>query len=116
MTRFQRATQVLKWLQTEFPLPKPLRLELKDRIFYKGEECWGLTDRVGEKMVIYLSDKLCRTTPQMIEVLIHEAAHAELFDKGLGILHGDRYWKHYGRMMDAFEHHGKLDSQSFGRE
>lgn len=116
MTRFQRATQVLRWLKTEFPLPANLRLELKESITYEGEECYGLTDKVGEKTVIFLSNKLNRTKAQMIETLIHEAAHAELFDKGLGIMHGDRFWKHYGRMMDAFEHHGKLDSLSFEKE
>lgn len=116
MTRFQRATQILRWLRTEFPLPENLRLELKDEITYGGDPCYGLTDQVNGKTVIYMSNKMNRTTSQMIETLIHEAAHAELFDKGLGIMHGDRFWKHFGRMMDAYEHHGKLDSLSFDKE
>lgn len=101
---------------TEFRLPADLRLELKPSIMYEGRPCWGLTYPVNERMTIFLSDKMNPRTCDMIETVIHEAAHAELYEKGLGIQHGDRFWKHFGRMRDAFEHHGELDSRSFPKD
>lgn len=116
MNRFERAEQVLRWLKTEFPIPAETRMELRSRIIYEGEECLGLTGEDSRGLVIFLSERQNRTKAQMIETLIHEAAHAELYYEGLGIMHGDRYWRHFGRMMDAYEHHGKMDSQAFGEE
>lgn len=113
MTRFQRATQVARWAMTEFKIPQDLRLELKLRIFYQNEECWGLTYPVNGRMTIFLSDKMNPRTCDMVETVIHELTHAELYDQGLGIQHGPKFWKHYGRQRDAFDHHGKLDSLAF---
>jgi len=65
--------------------------------------------------VILLSRKSCPTVQSTVETLIHEAAHAhaELWDKGLGFYHGDQFWIRYGRMQDAYDHHGWSDSKSF---
>ena len=30
-----------------------------------------------------------------------------------GLLHGDRFWRVYGRMADAYEHHRFMDSRTF---
>lgn len=114
-TRHDRAVQVLRWLKETFPAKRLKRIEWKDKLIdpSDGKECHGWVAERGDDLIIQLSDKLCRTKSQTIETVIHEYAHAYLYDAGLGYFHGDKYWKWYGRMQDAYDHHGWSDSQSF---
>lgn len=114
--RFERAVQVLRWLKSEFPLERVKRLEWVDDLRDEDEEqlCGRVVER-GSDLVILLSRKSCPNVQSTVETLIHEAAHAhaELWDKGLGFYHGDQFWIRYGRMQDAYDHHGWSDSKSF---
>lgn len=112
--RFERAVQVLRWLKTEFPLDRVRRIEwIEDLRDEDGEQLCGRVVERGKGLVILMSEKSCPTISTTIETLLHEAAHAELWDAGLGYYHGDRYWIHFGRMSDAYEHHGFSDSRTF---
>lgn len=109
--RWERAVQVLRWLKDEFNLPADLQLRIETDI--DGEEVLGTAEEIDGRMVISLSAKMCRSVNEVVETVIHEAAHVKLWHKGLGHLHGPAYWRQYGKMMDAFDHHGHLDSRSY---
>lgn len=111
--RWQRAVQVLRWLKDEFNLPA-CRFEVVKSI--DGSETLGCVSERGDQLVIQLSAKMCRSVNEAVEVCIHEAAHAKLWDAGLGHLHGPKFWTTFGRMMDAFDHHGHLDSRTYPTE
>lgn len=110
-TRWERATQVLRWLKEEFDLPKDLRFEVVDQI--EGDTVLGCVVEINERLVVRISARMCRSVNETLDVVIHEAAHAKLWHKGLGHLHGPKFWTTFGRMMDAFDHHGHLDSRSY---
>jgi len=113
--RWERAVQVLRWLKDEFKLPANLRFEVVDQI--DGDETLGETSESEDgRLTIALSAKMCRSVNEAVETTIHEAAHAKLWDKGLGQLHGPKFWTTLGRMMDAFDHHGHLDSKTYDVE
>lgn len=109
---WERCVQVARWLRSEFKLPEDMTLELVDNI--DGPDVLGeVVERSGGRLVIKISNKMCRSVHQKIEVLIHEAAHVKLYDRGLGYLHGPVFWTTFGEMMDAFDHHGHEDSRAF---
>ena len=113
--RWERAVQVLRWLREEFDLPKDLGFRVDSEI--DGDEAIGETIEVdGGRLCVCLSAKMCRSVNEAVETTIHEAAHVKLWDKGLGQLHGPKFWTTFGRMMDAFDHHGHLDSKSYSVE
>jgi hypothetical protein len=112
--RWQRAVQVLRWLKDEFALPADLRFEVVESI--DGDEVLGCVTENDGRLTVSLSAKMCRSVNEAVEVCIHEAAHVKLWDKGLGHLHGPKFWTTFGRMMDAFDHHGHLDSRSYPME
>lgn len=103
--------QIARWLRSEFRLPDDMTLELVDSI--DGPDTLGEVVERGDRLVIRISNKMCRAVHQKIETLIHEAAHVKLWDKGLGFLHGPVFWTTFGEMMDALDHHGHEDSRSF---
>lgn len=112
--RFERAVQILRWLRDEFPLERLKRIEWQNELIDDdGCVCHGWVVERGDDLVIQLSEKECRSRSVTIETVIHEAAHASLWDDGLGYFHGDKFWIRYGRMQDAYDHHGWSDSQSY---
>ena len=114
--RYDRALQVLKWLNSEFEFPRKLRLEWVEEIPRDAESPRGYLgecDEVGDRLVIRLCARSCRSRNETVETVIHEAAHAALWDQGLGYQHGPVFWKTFGQMMDAYDHHGMSDSESF---
>jgi len=115
INRWDRAVQVLRWLRDEFRLPADLRFEVVEHI--DGADSLGATVE-GEdgRLTVQLSAKMCRSVNEAVETTIHEAAHVKLWDKGLGQLHGPKFWTTFGRMMDAFDHHGHLDSRTYETE
>lgn len=108
--RWERATQVLRWLKDEFDLPANLRFEVVESL---EDGDLGETAEEDDRLVIRLSAKGCRSVNEAVEVCIHEAAHAALWSKGLGYLHGPKFWTTFGKMMDGFDHHGHEDSRSY---
>jgi hypothetical protein len=113
--RHERSTQVINWLREEFDLPE-FNFEWVDAIDWmdgEGESTLGQTLEIRGELTIQISDTGCRTRTQAIETTIHEAAHVSLWEGGTGLLHGDHYWRCFGRMADAYEHHGFMDSQAF---
>ncbi len=114
--RFERATQIVRWLKTEFKMDSLKQLLWVDILLDedgKSQLCGCVEEEDNGDLVITLSKRACSTRQLTIDTVIHEAAHAALWDTGLGMLHGDKFWKRYGRMMDAFEHHGHMDSKTF---
>ena len=102
--RFERATQIVRWLKTEFKMDSLKQLLWVDILLDedgKSQLCGCVEEEDNGDLVITLSKRACST------------AHAALSGTGLGMLHGDKFWKRYGRMMDAFEHHGHMDSKTF---
>lgn len=102
---------MLRWLIHEFNLPEDLRIELVDQI--DGNETLGRVIERNGRLVVQLSKRMCRTVNEMVETTMHEAAHAKLFHEGLGHLHGPVFRRVHGEMLDAFEHHGALESRAF---
>jgi hypothetical protein len=111
--RWQRAIQVLRWLKDEFSLPADLRFEVVDKL---DDDDLGEAEEIDGQLIIRLSASMCRSVNEAVEVCIHEAAHVKLWEKGLGHLHGPKFWTTFGRMMDAFDHHGHLDSRTYPTE
>jgi hypothetical protein len=109
--RWERAVQVLRWLKEEFNLPADLQLRIESEI--DCDEVMGQVEEIDGKLVIFLSAKMCRSVNETLDTTIHEAAHVKLWEKGLGHLHGPVFWKTFGRMMDAFDHHGHMDSRTY---
>lgn len=109
--RWERATQVLRWLKDEFDLPADLQLRIESHI--DGDEVLGQVEEIGGRLVISLSAKMCRSTNETVETTIHEAAHVVLWKTGLGHCHGPVFWKTFGNLMDKFEQYGHQDSRTF---
>lgn len=112
--RWERAVQVLRWLKEDFDLPKDLGFRVVEDV--DGDEALGETVEKCGRLTICLSAKLCRSVNETVETTIHEAAHVKLWEKGLGQLHGPKFWTTYGRMMDAFALYGHLDSKTYSVE
>lgn len=112
--RWERAIQVLRWLKEEFELPENLSFRVVDHI--DGDEALGETSEEDGQLWITLSKKMCRSINETIETTIHEAAHAKLWNKGLGMLHGPKFSKIEGQMRDSFDHHGHLESRAYSVE
>lgn len=112
--RWERAAQVLHWITEEFALPGDPFVEVATDV--DGDESFGeVKDRSG-RFAVRLSRKLCRSVAQTVETTIHEAAHIKLYRRGLGHFHGPVFWKTYGEMADAFDHHGFQDSRTYPTE
>lgn len=116
--RWQRCNQILAWSKTEFEIPPETLIVVAPKVIYKGDKCAGLTGRGGRGggMRIALSSSALPNEFCAVLVLLHELAHAELYDEGFGILHGPRYHERAGIIHDAWEHHGISDSDNFPTE
>ena len=113
----ERVTQVARWLKSEWELEKVKRIEWIDcseEADYqtRDDALYGYVLERDNYLVIRLCERCCRTRALAIETLIHEMAHAALWDEGLGYYHGPLYWTQYGEFQDAYEHHGYSDSMS----
>lgn len=109
--RWERATQVLRWCIEEFKLPDNVRLEIVEDID-KGCTFGELLLR-NSRPVIRLSARACRTTHDAVYTALHECAHLELEQYGTGFNHGPTFWPVFGEMVDAYDHHGALDSRAY---
>lgn len=109
--RWERAVQVLRWLKEDFDLPKDLQFRVVEDI--DGDEALGETVEEGGRLSVCLSAKMCRSVNEVVETTIHEAAHVKLWGRGLGQLHGPKFWTTYGRMMDAFALYGHQESRAY---
>ena len=114
--RFDRSTQVARWLLHEFPVSQPVSIEWVDRIKPDSESPHGYHGYVDEtrgRLTIHLCAATNRTRSQAVESTIHEYAHAYLWEEGFGLCHGPRFWDVFGRLMDAYEHHGSVESAAY---
>lgn len=111
--RIDRSVQVLRWLLDEFDFPRKLSLLWLDEIEGDADSPLGYHGFVrekGKRLEIVMCAKANRTRSETIESVIHEAAHAYLWNEGLGFQHGPKFWQVFGEMRDAFDHHGYIDS------
>jgi hypothetical protein len=77
-----------------------------------GETFGELIERKG-RYVILLSKRACRSRHDHVYNVMHEAAHLYLQRHGLGDQHGPAFWQQFGAMVDAYDHHGHIDSLSY---
>ncbi len=111
--RFDRTTQILRWLLSEFNFSHKLSLRWVDEIEPDADSpggYHGYVEEKGKKLEIVLCAKSNRSRSVAIETALHEAAHAFLWKEGLGLQHGPRYWQIFGEFRDAYDHHGYIDS------
>ena len=107
--------QILRWHNEEFDLYEEGALRIKPvdiLLDQDNSKLHGCVQMGTDKLELVLVTRGV-TRSSMIETLIHEAAHVLLWDVGRGVTHGDEYWKLFGRMMDAYDHHGREDSKSY---
>ena len=119
--RWERVTQVARWLNEEFDLYEEgavlLRVEKVIEPDPGGRETtMGLTFEHRGRLVVALSERGCRTTHDAVSTILHEMAHVALWDTGRGLKHGKEFWITYGRFDDAYTERGYLDSQSYSVE
>lgn len=110
--RFDRSVQVLRWLLSEFEFPRKMKLRWLSQIPPDKNSPHGYHGYVhekGKKLEIVMCAKSNRSRIGTIHSIIHEAAHAYLWDEGLGMQHGPRFYQVYGEFQDAFDHHGYID-------
>lgn len=112
--RWERAVQVFRWAQATYELPSDTGFELVPDID-RGKTFGQLILR-GDRYVIQLSARACRTTHDAVYNTLHECAHLKLQEKGLGDAHGPYFWKTFGRMVDDYDAHGNVDSEAFEKE
>lgn len=79
--RFERSLQVLGWLQSEWPVGRPVELiwvATVEDVDEKGKahQCHGQTYREDRHIVIELSRRKCRSWEGTTSTLIHEFVHA----------------------------------------
>lgn len=116
--RFERCVQVLRWAIEEFEVEEgTLRLEWVSMLSpckrTGREQLYGETTEGRGKIIIRLSARSCATRSQAVETLLHEFAHALMWSTGRGLLHGPEFWQVFGRISDAYDHHGHEDSKSY---
>lgn len=72
-------------------------------------------ERTGKfwRLIVQLSKRACVRRHDYVLNAIHEAAHVALQQHGVGDYHGPAFWQMYGRMVDAFDHHGHDDSKAY---
>jgi len=118
--RFERCVQIARWLNHEFDIWEPgaVKLEWVDGIHIEDGKEWvcGVTFERGNKLIVQLSTRGCRTRSEAIDTLIHEAAHVQLWDVNRGLRHGKEFWVTFGRFMDAYHERGFDDSKSYAVE
>lgn len=108
---FERAVQVFRWAKEEFKLPENLTLEHVTDL--DDGETFGDVVLRGGRLVIRLSERACRTRHDYVYNALHEAAHVKLQSTGKGDAHGPAFWLQFGEIVDAYDHHGHLDSLAF---
>jgi len=110
--RWERAVQVLRWCQANWPTNRPVDLRWEPSILNDDKtECDAETGREGRRMFIALSEKRNRTWRETVDTVIHEYVHVmqwpvagpaeEALDDHPAAF-GAQYWE----IKDAFDHRG----------
>lgn len=113
-SKWGRAIQVMRWLVDEFDLPKNLRMELVDDID-NGKTFGQVVSRRG-RLVVQLSSRACKTTHDYVYNTIHEAAHVKTYRRRMKHDHADPFWQTHGRMVNAFDERGNVESANYAAE
>lgn len=101
----------MRWLVDEFDLPKNIRMELVDDID-DGETFGQVLSRRG-RLVVQLSRRACKTTHDYVYNTIHEAAHVKTYKRRMKHDHDDPFWETHGRMVNAYDEHGKEEADGY---
>lgn len=110
--RYQRAVQVLRWCQANWPTNRPIDLRWEPEVLDDdGEQCDAESGRDGRRMFIVLSERRNRTWRETADSVIHEYAHvmqwpvagpAETTLDDHPAAFGAQYWE----IKDNFDHRG----------
>lgn len=121
--RWQRATQVLRWIEANWPIGRPVRIEWVDLIIDEAaeDECYGQCYREGRSIVIEIARRRNPTAKDTIDTLIHECVHAILWPTASAeerqAHHPPAFWAQYGEIRDRFDHdHGWEESKEYPTE
>ena len=113
--RYERAQQVLNWIDYNWPIGRRVVLMWKAKL---QDSVFGETYRKGNVLYICLSKKRCSTWEIAIDIVIHEASHCILW--GMASVedkvahHPPAFWSLYGEIKDAFDHgNGAVESAEF---
>jgi len=116
--RFARCEQALRWLVSEYPPGRRIRLEWVD-VFHGEPSVVGQTFREGGEIVIELRRLRCRSC--LLETLMHEYSHAASWPVASAELtapdHPPAFWALFGEISDRWHHDGgSEESQEFDAE
>lgn len=108
--RWERATQVMRWIEANWPIGRPVRIKFPDIIIDEDtlEPCEGQCYREGREIVIEIAKRMNPLTRIVVDTVIHECAHAILWPparaEGRQAHHPPAFWAQYGEIRDRFDH------------
>lgn len=113
--RWERAAQVLRWCQSNWPTNRPIDLRWAPEVLNDdGSQCFAETGREGRRMSVTLSERMNRTWRDTVDTVIHEYTHVmqwpvagpaeETLDDHPAAF-GAQYWE----IKDSFDHRGGHD-------
>jgi hypothetical protein len=120
--RAQRAIQVLRWIDANWPIGRPVEIVWVDRLYdqEKREEYDAETERVGRRIRMQISRRRNRTWRETADTVIHECTHAMQWpvagpaETALDD-HPPSFWAQKGEIDDHFHHRGGYaDADEFG--
>ena len=125
----ERALQVLRWCESRWPTPYPVKLHWRKELLdksekYKKDQPYHAETFLDTGVIrIYLSRKLCRHYTVAVDTILHEYAHArdwrharvERGKRGEGRkIHGPEWGLFYAEHVDAFyDQDGWKESREF---
>lgn len=122
-TRKGRALQVLRWIDANWTIGRPVEVVWKPRVYDDdGAECDAWTDRVGRGLLIAMSEKRNHTIKEASDTMIHEATHALQWPVAGKAEHERHhhppaFWAQYGEIREEFDHNGgATDAGEFSAE
>ena len=118
--RFQRADQLLAWMQGEWPCGRSVRLRWRNELRHKKQTYYGETWRETRGLVIDLSKRKCRTWDSMIDTLIHEYVHciqwgpASIEHDTRCDHHAEAFYAQQGAILNRWHHdHGHEQANEY---
>lgn len=108
--RQDRARQVLRWIESNWPIGRNVRLVFVDHILDDENRCEldGQCYREGREIVIEIAMKRNLTIKEIVDTICHEASHAILWPtaraEGMQAHHPPAFWAQYGEIRDRFDH------------
>lgn len=123
--RFQRCSQVLRWMEDKWPCGRKVNLVWKKEVIDEedGAQLFGQTYRKDRHLVIELSERKNRDWITSLSTLRHEYVHCVLWGVA-SVEHSDKISHHpnhfyslLGEIENTFEHlGGHEESSSYSAE